>query len=64
MKWEKAEGSAWKDGEEQNLNTYHCESCGGEIVADENTGGIHLPLLRQPDRHDRESFPVICARIS
>lgn len=48
MKWEKAEGSAWKDGEEQNLNTYHCESCGGEIVADENTAASTCPFCGNP----------------
>ena len=48
MKWEKAEGSAWKEGEEQGLNTYHCESCGGEIVADENTAASTCPFCGNP----------------
>ena len=48
MKWEKAEGSTWEEGEEQGLNTYHCESCGGEIVADENTAASTCPFCGNP----------------
>lgn len=48
MKWEKAEGSTWQEGEEQSLNTYQCKSCGGEIVADENTAASACPFCGNP----------------
>lgn len=48
MQWEKAEGSTWQEGEEQALNTYHCESCGGEIVADQNTAASTCPFCGNP----------------
>ena len=56
MQWEKAEGSTWQEGEEQGLNTYHCESCGGEIVADENTAASTCPFCGNPNRYDRKTF--------
>ena len=48
MRWDKAEGSIWQEGEEQGFNTYHCESCGGEIVADENTAASVCPFCGNP----------------
>ncbi len=48
MKWEKAEGSTWQEGEEQRLNAYHCESCGGEIMADQNTAASTCPFCGNP----------------
>ena len=48
MQWEKAEGSTWQEGEEAGLNTYRCESCGGEIVADENTAASTCPFCGNP----------------
>lgn len=48
MQWDKAEGSIWQEGEEQGLSTYHCESCGGEIVADENTAASVCPFCGNP----------------
>lgn len=44
MRWETAEGSTWNEGEEQGLLVYHCESCGGEIVAEENTAASTCPF--------------------
>ena len=48
MRWDKAEGSIWQEGEEQGLNIYHCESCGGEIVADETTAASVCPFCGNP----------------
>ena len=53
MDWETTAGGAWEQGEESTLRSYVCNSCGGEIVCDENHGGDLLPVLRQPDRHSR-----------
>lgn len=56
MRWDKAEGSIWQKGEEQGLSTYHCESCGGEIVADENTAASVWSVLRKSCCNDRKAF--------
>lgn len=37
MDWETTAGGAWEQGEESTLRSYVCNSCGGEIVCDENT---------------------------
>ena len=34
-----ANGSGqWEDGETEGMRIYSCQSCGGEIIADETTG--------------------------
>ena len=38
MSWDMPSGSEWQDGEQERMRVYLCESCGGKIVADENTG--------------------------
>ncbi len=48
MQWEKAEGSTWKEGEEAGLRVYRCESCGGEVVAEENTAASNCPFCGNP----------------
>ena len=44
MNWEMPAGSQWKDGETDGLRTYVCESCGGEIVGDENMAATACPF--------------------
>ena len=36
-------GSEWDAGEENSLNVYCCESCGGEVYSDENTSATMCP---------------------
>lgn len=46
--WEKSAGSEWAEGESENINTYHCASCGGDIIADENTAASSCPYCGNP----------------
>lgn len=48
MNWETAAGGAWQEGEAEGLRTYVCQSCGGEIVGDENTAAASCPFCGNP----------------
>jgi len=48
MSWESAGGAEWKNGETDGLRTYVCQSCGGEIVGDENTAATSCPYCDNP----------------
>lgn len=48
MEWETEAGGAWQDGEADGLRAYVCKSCGGEIVADENTAATACPYCGNP----------------
>lgn len=48
MEWQKSEASGWRTGEEEGLVTYICNSCGGEIIADENTAATKCPFCDNP----------------
>lgn len=48
MNWETAAGGAWQEGEVEGLRTYVCQSCGGEIVGDENTAAASCPFCGNP----------------
>lgn len=41
--WETQTGSEWRDGETEGMRVYICQSCGGEIVGDENLGATTCP---------------------
>ena len=41
--WENKEQKEWQEGETDNMRIYVCESCGGEIIADDNTGATTCP---------------------
>lgn len=43
MTWDTMMGSEWQDGELESMGVYTCQSCGGEIVADENTAATSCP---------------------
>lgn len=43
MEWDVEPGKEWQDGEAEGLRTYICNSCGGEIIGDENTGATTCP---------------------
>ena len=34
----------WQDGETDNMKVYVCDSCGGEIIADDTTGAAQCPF--------------------
>ncbi|HBV83200.1 MAG: hypothetical protein OSJ73_00890 [Lachnospiraceae bacterium] len=48
MDWEVSTNSEWQEDEMQNLRTYICKSCGGEIVGDGNTGATSCPYCGNP----------------
>lgn len=48
MTWDVKTGSEWQDGEKNGMRVYICQSCGGEIVADENTAASSCPFCGSP----------------
>ena len=47
MSWQ-TESEEWSEQEASSMNVYTCKSCGGEIIADENTGATHCPFCGNP----------------
>lgn len=45
MQWEKAEAVPWQ---EEGIRSYVCNSCGGEIIGDENTAATACPYCGNP----------------
>ena len=48
MTWDTAAGTQWMEGETEGLCQYICNTCGGEIVADETTGATECPFCGNP----------------
>lgn len=48
MRWETTPGSEWESGESEGLKVYVCNSCGGEIVADDTTAATACPFCDNP----------------
>ena len=48
MTWDTAPGTEWSAGETEGLQVYTCNTCGGEIVADETTGATECPFCGNP----------------
>ena len=48
MVWESTAGTQWQAGETSALRVYTCQSCGGEVVADQTTGATHCPFCGNP----------------
>jgi DNA-directed RNA polymerase subunit RPC12/RpoP len=48
MQWNATAGSEWQDGETEGMRVYSCNTCGGEIVADETTGATECPFCGNP----------------
>ncbi|MBE6957972.1 MAG: hypothetical protein E7447_02310 [Ruminococcaceae bacterium] len=44
MQWQTAAGTQWQAGETDGMRLYVCNTCGGEIVADETTGATECPF--------------------
>jgi len=42
------EGGGWRQGEQQGLAVYSCNTCGGEIVGDETLGATSCPFCGTP----------------
>ena len=43
FKWEDINGSEWSDSETSGISVFICNSCGGEIIGDSNTGATECP---------------------
>lgn len=48
MRWEKAPGAQWQEGEEAGLRAFACRSCGGEIVGDASMAATACPYCGNP----------------
>ncbi|MBQ0004717.1 MAG: hypothetical protein KBS68_02515 [Clostridiales bacterium] len=48
FKWEDIASETWDPSEIENLKVYVCESCGGEIVAEESTAATKCPYCDSP----------------
>jgi len=46
--WETTAGEEWKEGETDNIRTFSCKSCGGEIIGDANTAATECPYCGNP----------------
>ena len=48
MAWDTTAGGQWQEGEEAGLRVYCCNTCGGEVVADETTAATECPFCGNP----------------
>ena len=48
MTWDTAAGGEWLEGETEGLRVYTCNTCGGEIVADDTAGATECPYCGNP----------------
>ena len=46
--WQTDAGGQWQEGGTDGMNVYTCQSCGGEIIADETTGASTCPYCGNP----------------
>lgn len=46
--WKTQAGEQWAEGETDSMQSYSCKSCGGEIIADANTGATECPYCGNP----------------
>lgn len=48
LNWENKADGQWEEGEADELQVYTCNSCGGELVSDENTAATACPYCGNP----------------
>lgn len=46
--WESSSAAQWSNDEETAVRTYICQSCGGELLTDENTAATFCPYCESP----------------
>lgn len=46
--WDFSEKNTWSDDELSNIKEYSCNSCGGEIICDNNTAATSCPFCDNP----------------
>lgn len=47
MHWQQAQGQ-WQEGEQEQLCSFVCNSCGGEILCEQTTAATHCPYCDNP----------------
>lgn len=48
MNWNMDSTQEWTEGDSEGMRVYVCKSCGGEIIADENTAASSCPFCDNP----------------
>ncbi|MGN0298060.1 MAG: hypothetical protein ACI4C1_02555 [Lachnospiraceae bacterium] len=48
MNWDIEEENQWQNDESSGMRSYVCNSCGGEIIGDENTAATSCPFCGNP----------------
>lgn len=48
MTWQARTDDGWQEGETEGLGAYVCQSCGGEIIAEETTAATSCPYCGNP----------------
>ncbi len=48
LRWDTAGSSEWSDAEAENMSIFSCQSCGGEIIAEQTTAAMHCPYCGNP----------------
>ena len=48
MEWGNKAGQDWTPGETDNMRVYLCNTCGGEIIVDQNVGATACPYCDSP----------------
>ena len=48
MQWDAHAGQQWQEGESEKMRIYTCNTCSGQIVADETTGASECPFCGNP----------------
>ena len=46
--WGSHEDKAWEEGEEEGMRIYSCNTCAGEIIADQSTAATSCPFCTNP----------------
>ena len=48
MTWQTKKDNDWQEEETEGLSSFVCNSCGGEIIGDENTAATSCPFCGNP----------------
>lgn len=48
MTWQTQGGTQWQEGEQEQLHSFLCNSCGGEILCEQTTAATHCPFCNNP----------------
>ena len=48
LTWEEKSSSEWTSDDEENIVSYICNSCAGEIITDKTTAATHCPFCGNP----------------